>query len=239
MSINLEAMLQYQVSDIERRKLLDEIERNEDNKKLEQARTEFNSAKILISDSEKAAENIVNYYNSALNYYENSSKEIDDLGAKLESSDSEDECSKIIEKLESLKEKFTELEQVLAKSREKTEKVIHAYLDGQDRGKKIRDVYNAIKTRLDAFKKEKEPRLQQLNSQLNTMGKGIDAEILKQYNILTQERKYPAFVEAILTDDKKNYRCYCGLAISQKSKGDLLEKGISRCETCRRIIYKS
>ena len=50
---NLDKLLEYQKIDIELRKVLDEIERSDDNKKMEQARTEFNNAKSTVTETEK------------------------------------------------------------------------------------------------------------------------------------------------------------------------------------------
>lgn len=239
MSINLNSLLEYQKLDIQLRKLTDEVERNEDNKKLEQAKSEFNAAKIMVTESEKAAESIISFYNNALNYYDENNKKIEEIAENLNLCDNEDERKELVLELETLKEKFAEIERRLAERREKSEKVIRAYLDAQERGKKMREIYNNVKLRLESFKKEKEPQIKTISQQLGEMSKNIQSDVLKQYKALTDEKKYPAFVEAILTDDKKNYRCFCGLTLSQKTKSELMERGLCQCETCRRIIYKT
>lgn len=238
---NLEVMLEYQKYDIELRKILDEIERNENYKKMEQAKSEFAAAKSSVNESEKAAENIVNFYNSSIAYYEENYKKYEILEKKLANlaENNETERKEIILQLEVLRDKMTELEKKLSDRKAKTETVIHAYLDSQERGKKLRDIFNSLKAKFEAFKAEKEPAINQLNAKLDALKKKIDPPLFEQYKALTNEKKYPALVEASTADGGKNFSCNgCGLALSQKAKSELAEKNICRCETCRRIIYK-
>jgi len=51
----LDTLLEYQKSDIELRKILDKIDRSDDNERLERAKSVFNKAKQTVSDSEEQA----------------------------------------------------------------------------------------------------------------------------------------------------------------------------------------
>jgi len=62
MDKNLEMMLEYQKLDIQLKRLLDTLEKSDASKKMEQARSEFNSAKKTVLDSEKEAEGVVTAY---------------------------------------------------------------------------------------------------------------------------------------------------------------------------------
>ena len=234
---NLEQLLQYQKIDIELRKVLDEIERSDDSKKLEQARTEFNNAKSTVTETEKVAESIVSFYNNALSFYEECCKRIDDIAEKMEKTEDMDEQRELCAQLEKIREKMTDLERRLGERAERTDKVIQTYLDGQNRGKKMRAAYDAIKERLTAFKKEKEPKINALRAELDAIRPKIPADLMTVYNTITAERRYPAFVEA-REAEKNHHRCFCGLELSQKAQSELLDTGRCRCETCRRLIYK-
>ncbi len=233
----LEKLLEYQKTDIELRKVLDEIERSDDQKRLEKARTEFNNAKSTVTESEKAAENIVNFYNNTLAFMDECNKKLDEIAAKMESGDDADEQRALAGQLEKIREKLNDLERRFSDRTERTEKVIGAYLDGQERGKKMRSVFSSAKERLENFKKEKEPKINELRAKLDALRPEIPADMLETYKTITAERKYPAYVQARLTDDKKHYRCFCGLTLSQKAQSELQEKGSCRCENCRRLIY--
>ena len=237
----LEKMLEYQKVDIELRRALDEIERNDLNRKKEQARQEFAGAKNSVLETEKAAENIIAFYNSAEKYFEDASKKFEELENKLSETDENDEASRreILSQMETLRDKMSELEKKLSEKKSKSDGVIKAYLDAQEKGKKMRDIYNNVKQKLDAFKEEKMPRINELEKTLASLESGIDKSVFETYKSITAERKYPAVVSARTSDGGKSFTCSgCGLAISQKVKDELLEKSVCRCDNCRRIIYK-
>ena len=233
----LEKVLEYQKIDIELRKVLDEIERSDDNKKLEHAKTEFNNAKSTVTETEKAAENVVNFIQNATAFFEECDKRIAELKEKIAATDDIAEQRPYIAELEKMREKMAEIERRLGERADKSDKLIMAYLDGQTRGKKMRAAYDSIKERLNKLKREKEPKINELKEKLAAIRKDIPPQIMETYTAITAERKYPAFVEARPTDNK-GYRCFCGLELSQKAKSELMEKGQCRCETCRRLIYK-
>lgn len=233
---NLEKLLEYQKIDIELRKVLDEIERSDDGKKMEQARTEFNNAKVKVTETEKAAENIVAFYNNALAYYEECLKKIDEIAAKMAAAEDLGEQRELASQLEKLRSKLAEIEKNLAERADRTDKVIMSYLDGQDRGKKMRSLYNSLKERFAQLKNSKEPLINELRAKMAAIEKDIPATLMAQYKAITAEHLYPAFVRA-REAERNRYRCFCGLELSQKAKSELLDKGSCRCETCRRLIY--
>ncbi|MDE6399208.1 MAG: hypothetical protein K2L51_07795 [Clostridiales bacterium] len=233
----LEKVLEYQKIDVELRKVLDEIERSDDQKKLEQAKTEFNNAKSTVTETEKVAENIISFYNNAAAFLEESEAKIAEIADKMTKTDDMEAQRALAAELEKVREKMADVEKRLGERADKSEKVIHAYLDGQTRGKKMRAAYDSIKERLNKFKKEKEPHINELKAKLDAIRPAIAPDVLQTYETITAERKYPAFVEARPTENK-NFRCFCGLELSQKAKSELLDKGCVRCETCRRLLYK-
>lgn len=233
----LEKVLEYQKVDIELRKVLDEIERSDYNKKLEQARTEFNNAKVTVTETEKAAEQIVSFYNNAVSFMEECDKRIDEIAAKMEKTEDIEAQRELAEQLEKIREKLTELEKKLGERNDRSDKLIGAYRDGQERGKKMRNVFNSVKEKLQQFKQEKEPEIRKLRARLDAIRPEIPPATMELYNAITAERCYPAFVPA-REAERNHYRCFCGLELSQKAQSELTEKGQCRCETCRRLIYK-
>ncbi len=236
----LQKMLDYQKVDIELRRALDEIERNELNRKKEQARQAFSDAKNSVLETEKTAESIIAFYNNAQKYYDENIKKFEELERKLAATDENDDAARreILSQIETLRDKMSELERKLSEKKSKSDEVIHGYLEAQEKGKKMRDIYNSVKQKLEAFKEEKMPKINELNGKLGEMEKGIDKTVFEAYKSITAERKYPAVVAARSFDGGKSYTCSgCGLATSQKVKDELLEKGVCRCDNCRRIIY--
>ncbi len=234
---NLDKILEYQKIDIELRKVLDEIERSDDSKKLEQARAEFNNAKVSVTESEKAAESVVSFFHTAMATYEEYEHQIVAIGEELGKSDDIERQRELAAQLESMRDKLIELERKIVERVERTDKVIMSYLEGNERGKKMRAVYANIKDRLEKFRQEREPKMKELHAKLDALRGDIPPEWMKTYKAITADRKYPAFVAAI-PGEKKEYRCFCGFTLSQKTKSELLEKGFCRCETCQRLIYR-
>lgn len=235
---NLESLLEYQKVDIELRKILDEIDRSDDSKKMEQVRNEFNAAKTTVAETERAAENIITFYNNAVAFIEECSKRADEIAEKMNSTEDIEVQRELAAQLEKIREKLTETERKLNERSEKTDKVIKSYLEGQERGKKLRALFNALKERLAEFKRTKEPKINELKGKLEAIAKNIPPDIMQTYRAITAEHKYPAFVAAIDAGDKKHYRCFCGLTLSQKAQSELLDKGCCRCENCHRLVYK-
>lgn len=235
--INLDAILKYQEVDIKLRKTLDGLERSDFAKRLEQSRKGFSEAKTAVEDSEKNAGEIADFYKKAMKYYEENAPKAIELEEKLNGELSEEEYKKTVAALETLKTKFSEIEKRLSERKAKSEKLLDEYREGQKRGKKMREVHAQAKENYETLKKEQEPVIAQLKSTLDELRPSIDAELMQQYDELAAERKYPAFVEAY-GDEKSSFSCRgCGLQLSQSSKGKLVENGICRCDTCRRIIY--
>lgn len=238
---DINSLVEYQKVDIELFKVNEEIDSYEFTKKMIQAKREFAQAKSQVAESESEAAAIIEFYNKAMKYFEETAKKVGVLSSKLEElpEDEEKDRKEITGDIEVLRDKLNELEKELTAKRAKSEVVIRAYLDSQDRGKKLREIYQNAKAKAEEFRAKKEPAINELNKKLEAMQANIDKQIFELYKTLTNEKKYPALVEAATMDNGKNYSCNgCGLELSQKVKGELIEKNICRCENCRRIIYK-
>lgn len=234
---NLDAILKYQEVDIKLRKTLDEIERSDSGKRLEQSRKGFNEAKAMVEDSERTAGEVADFYRKAIKFYNEYAPKIEEYEQRLKGELTDEERKKAVTALETLKSKFSEIEKRLSERKNKGDKLLDEYREGQKRGKKMREVHAEAKESHENLKREKEPVIAEFKKTLETLRPSVDKEIMTMYDELASERKYPAFVEAY-GDEKSSFSCRgCGLQLSQSSKGQLLEKGVCRCDTCRRIIY--
>ena len=83
----------------------------------------------------------------------------------------------------------------------------------------MRDVYNASKEKLDKDRQDKEKDLAELKRQLDELRPNIDKELMKVYDDLAAERKFPPVVEAHI-GERDSLSCRgCGLQLSQAGKG--------------------
>lgn len=237
MDNNLEILLKYQELDIKLRRALDSLERSEANKKMEQARNEFNGAKKTVQDSEKDAEAVLLNYEQTANQYAELTNKVSELQLILENAESDDDLGDMAEQLESLKAKAVALEKKLNDFKSSSEKLVKSYQDANAVGLKMKDYYNAAKAEYSELIKAAEPEINAIKKKLKEMEAQIDKEMLKKYKAITAENKYPAFVEVHISDG--TYSCRgCGLQLSQKNTSTLNENGMCTCETCRRMIYK-
>lgn len=235
--MELKTIITYQDADIKLRKLLDIIEKSDDNKRMEQARQEFNAARQHILDCEKEAEKLLESYTESEKQFTEAAAKLEEMELIIENLDDDEQLPQFIQDTEKLRSRIIELERKLSDLKQRSEKVLKDYKDAGDRGKKMRDIHNASKERLDALRKEKDAEIFGLKKQLLELEPSIDQELLEKYKSLTAEGKYPAIVDA--HEDGSTFSCRgCGLALSQKTKSELVDKGICRCETCRRIIIR-
>lgn len=236
--MKFDTILNYQKTDIELRKIHDEIERSALNQAIDKARSEFNSAKAQVSESEKNAEVLVKFVANAEKLYAEGKAVLEETAAKLDGTETDEERSAAIAKLETVRKKMSEIERKLAEVKPRADKTIKDYKTGQDKGKKMRDEYNSAKEALEQLRKSKEPIVNELKAKLTELEKDIDPKLMELYNALKAESKYPAFVEA-LPGERGTYSCRgCGIGLPQKLKSELEDKGFCRCETCRRIVYR-
>ncbi|MCH5163674.1 MAG: hypothetical protein J1F36_01510 [Clostridiales bacterium] len=237
MENNLETLLKYQNIDIKLRRALDSLEKSDANKKMEQARTEFNSAKKTVQDSEKEAENIVSSYEQSAPQFKEIADKLSELELIIENAEEGDDLGELAEQLEALKNKVASFEKRLAEYKTTSEKLVKSYQDANAIGLKMRGYYNNAKADYTELIKASEPEVNTLKKQLKELEGQIDPETMAKYKAITADNKYPAFVEVHVSDGV--YSCRgCGLQLSQKNTSTLNENGTCTCETCRRIIYK-
>ncbi|MCL2797271.1 MAG: hypothetical protein FWD58_04380 [Firmicutes bacterium] len=237
----LAPLLEYQQTDIALKKLLAELNKNPEVKKLDKTKEEFSAAKQAVSDSETEAAVIVAFFKQAEVYYAESTKKIEELQAAL-AAIPEDELAgrkELVSQLESTRDRLSNLERKVIDRRKSGEAVVRSYRDAQDRGKKLKENYAQLKERIDAFKKDKEPKIEALQKKLASMRTSVDPALLERYRTLAADGKYPPVAESKSMDAGKTFTCLgCGLSISQASKSELLQGGFSNCDNCRRMIYK-
>lgn len=234
---DLNKILEYQKVDIELKKIYDKFEKNEENKKMELAKNEFNNAKNTVMQCEQQAEVLIGMQADLTTQRDTLLKEYEDLILIVENNEDDESVEANIEKLEEMKKKLSEFEKKVNGIKTKIETVITDYKEANDTGRKQKQAFMQAKNKLDKFKSEYADSINELTGKLDKMSKEIDPQSMAIYKSVTDEGKYPAFVEAYHDSDDM-YSCRgCGIALSQKRKSELLEDGACRCETCRRIIY--
>ncbi len=236
--MNLDALLTYQKADLAYKKLNDEIKKNQNYVEMRSNKKKFEAAKNAVLESEKQAENIVSSYEQGLKFIEQCAGEIEDLCAKLENGDADEETERsLVVRLEELQASVNEWKKRVDGLKVLADKALGDYKAAQVSGKKSRADYADAKAKFEAFQKGKEAELKKLKDARDALAGAVDPALMETYLKLTGDGVYPAFAPA--TELDKNMSCgVCGMVVSSSAKTDLENKGYCRCETCRRIIYK-
>lgn len=233
--MNLENLLKYQEADIQLRRIYDAIEKSEDGKKIEQAKSDFAAAKKTVESCEINAEKVLSDLDEAKKFYNDAQKELEELELVIENGT--EDAEEILARASKLREKAALLDKKVSEDLQRGERLRKEYLDANERGKKSKEVHAEAKEKQNKLLKTHEKEVVALKAELEKLEPTIDADLMKKYKALTAERKYPAFVESYT--DGANYSCRgCGMTLSSKNKAVLDENSFAVCETCRRIIYK-
>ncbi|MFR6640416.1 MAG: hypothetical protein ACLUSP_02955 [Christensenellales bacterium] len=235
--MNLDALLTYQKADLAYKKLNDEIKKNQNYVEMRSNKKKFEAAKNAVLESEKQAENIVSSYEQGLKFIEQCAGEIEDLCAKLENGDADEETERsLVVRLEELQASVNEWKKRVDGLKALADKALGDYKAAQVSGKIPRRLRRR-KSEVRSFPEGQGSGTQKLKDARDALAGAVDPTLMETYLKLTGDGVYPAFAPA--TELDKNMSCgVCGMVVSSSAKTDLENKGYCRCETCRRIIYK-
>lgn len=135
--------------------------------------------------------------------------------------------AQLSDKIQSLKGEIATLTKAVKDADEEYRQMKKKTIDMQKQYTEASESYKKLKESLQvealAVKKE-----------LDAIAKGIDAEVMKKYEIKRSERIFP-----ILCAEKGGRCSKCGSELSLAGKEKLSSGGVVECDNCHRIIYKS
>ena len=173
--MNLDALLTYQKADLAYKKLNDEIKKNQNYVEMRSNKKKFEAAKNAVLESEKQAENIVSSYEQGLKFIEQCAGEIEDLCAKLENGDADEETERLlVVRLEELQASVNEWKKRVDGLKALAEKAIGDYKAAQVSGKKSRADYADAKAKFEAFQKGKEAELKKLKDARDALAGAVE-----------------------------------------------------------------
>jgi predicted nucleic acid-binding Zn-ribbon protein len=235
----LQPLLDYQEIDLEIKKINREISKSPDLIRFEQTKREYNIAKKTVSDNEETASKIVGFYQSVEKSFSEAVIRIDELLAALSShkADDEDERAKIVSEIESIYGKLSSSEKRLGDNKRRAEEVIADSTKARKKQGELHALGQKYKDLATEFKKEREPKISELQKKLADMRSKIDPKLFERYERLTADNKNPAACEASIRDGGKSYFCYCGIQLSQVAQTELTKSGLCTCGQCGRIVF--
>lgn len=232
---DFEKMLEYQKLNISLKKLDREFEKLDDKKKLDVVRRKYNDLQNSVNQGEQEAETLIEEMTAAHNDYKALSAAFDELAAKIDAAESEDEKVKFFPQLESIKARLENADRKISQKLKRSKEIVASSAKAQETKKSVKSSYDEIKKRLDEYRASKAPERKEIESKMEQLEAQLDKNLFAKYVKIRSEGILPVVVKAV--GDEKSYSCYCGLSLSQAKIGELVEKKISQCESCRRMIY--
>ncbi|MCM1546130.1 MAG: hypothetical protein NC033_03745 [Clostridiales bacterium] len=227
-------LLLYQQKDSELLKIEQEIAGSEERKKYVQTKNYLSKASEKLDKLEAQSQAILTHLDALNKRYDEISETLKDFdhledlvegGADL--SFYQRNISQLIEKIKSLK---SEIATLTATAKETTEE----YQSMKKKTIAAQKQYPELHAAFQEFKKSKQEQMDAISKELESLAKGIDAEVLRKYQAKRSERIFPIICEI------KADRCSkCGIELSIADKDKVSVGGVVECENCHRILYKA
>ena len=231
----LEFVLEYQTIDIQKRRKLLEISNSEFGKNAKKAKDEFDKAKQIMMDSEKAAAPILAEIEAMNTQYTEFVAEFEKAEKIAEVTMDVKELEHAIEMMAKYRNKMGDMDKRIHDYIRQSKDIVDSYKVSQQNGKKAREIYTSNMAEFDALKNTHKVVLDNLDKQLAELRKKGDESLLKQYDELAKQNKLPAFVSLAGTDTCSG----CGIQISQKALASLSKLDATcQCDNCGRVVFK-
>lgn len=230
----LKNILEYQSTEAELISTENEISKSTDKEKAAVSKNKLQTYKARLLELDNSAVKINASFVKAKEKYDEYLKKLEALDKEIESADS----SKV-----ALYEKAYKDFHSVANSLEKDitsiynviQQIDAEYRDLLDKFQKEKPKFLQHKAVYDKLKSEKEPKIKELGTKLETIKKSVVAELMQMYLQKREGKLFPVFVELTAT------KCGgCRMEVSASKLGAMSANkfGIIECENCGRFIYK-
>lgn len=236
MTEKFETMIEYQRLDMEIRNMNREYNKHPDKRKLDVTRNKFNEAQAKLDSGSAESETLAAEIERVYGEYKRSMEQFASIEKQFEEAADDEAKAKLLPQLESLKNRLESAKNKINSRIERIKHLTSLCMQALNTKKTVKDEYDAIKGRLDEYRKTVMPERDKLEAAMKALEPKLDKDLLATYMRYKSDGIAPVFVE--VAGDKENaYSCRCGMQLSQTNKGELKSKGMCQCETCRRIVY--
>lgn len=234
MKPELEKLLAYQKLDIKLKKLDDEIKQSDEFKSMRVNKSRYAESKAVSEDSEVMAERVVKEFSDVTDILEKTAKQMQALVEALESGDLDEQReNETALQLKNMLNNYDELAKRAEALKVSAEKAVDKYKKAAATAKTAKEQYASAKAKVEEKKRAKKAEIDALEAEKAAARSAVDPEVLKRYESVTAEGKYPALVPLM------NESCGgCGMMMSQSTKTDLDKNDYCICESCHRMIYR-
>ena len=232
--MKMESMLRYQQIDGQIKSIISRLNGSDEcirGKKLGQFLKE---SEEKLKKMNKRAEELNASVARLKNVYAQSVKDFDEMEKGVEAAIDREELNYLTKKLSETTKSLGAIEKELNAAVREMEDITKRYDELRGKVPTAQSQYKDCRGKFEKMKKDCEPEVSRLRSQLQALEKEIPPEIMEKYQKLRGQKIYPVIVP--LAGGNKCGGCQMEVSIGAKGKLD--EKGFVDCENCQRLIYK-
>lgn len=230
----IEKILEYQQTEKSLLDLEREVHESSDRKKALELKDVMQAEYSKLVALEKSAARVSAAYNKASQKYSEYMKKLEELEKELESADE----SKVAVYEKAYKDFFAvanSLEKEITAMYTEVQRVSREYEELIKKSKAYKEQYEKYKNAFAKLKADKEPKIEELKTKLQSMKKNIDEKLYQMYTQKRESKKFPVFVALA---GKKCGGCQMEVSTSKLSAMNTNSYGLIECENCGRYIYK-
>ncbi len=233
--MKFDKILEYQSKDQELLALENEVAKSKERMALMAAKSRLDAATASVGKLSKEAADILAAHARLAERAEELNAGLDEFNGVLEGAHNVNEADYYIRQITALSDEIAALEKEIAKTGERIDGIGAEYKRTWEQGIKASEAYKAAHAAYNAYIATVQPKVKQLNAELEALKKGVPAEIMELYASLRAAKKMPAFVP-YRTDAGTCGRCF--MEVSGDTRGKLRNPGdYAECPNCRRILF--
>lgn len=227
----LNELLEYQQVDGQLRTIEQEIASSEERKKYLQAKKFIENARDKLDVQDRRAAELKNLRDELERRCEEMSRQIDEFSDLEEMVEGGGDATFYKKNAQTLLEHIRAVKADIAKLVSDASAAVEEYKKLKEQTIAMQRQYKEYSEKFKEIKNSRTDEVAKIGAKLETLSKGIPADILAKYKAKRKEGIFPILVP--LT----NGRCICGMDLSLLQQGNLAGGNVIECEHCRRFIY--
>lgn len=230
----IDALLKYQQTDANLKKIETELSGSEERKKAV-------SAKKYIEGVEESVNKLDSHAADLIAAFDRVKKEIESLNAQkaefegaLKSVADETEANYLLKKMDELIGRIKALSSEAVRINGEIQSLIKEYASVKSATKAAQAQYSEYGKKYNELKASKKADMEKIEKELEKLAKDVPPELLEKYNKKRKEKRFPVLVEV-----KGNICSSCRMEIPMSAMSKLKNGEIIECDQCRCLLYKN
>ena len=230
----LENILEYQKTEAELIAIENEVSKSSDREKAAELQKRLQGYKAKLLELDKLAAKAYSAFNKAKEKYQEYLGKLETLDKELETAD-ETKVALYEKAYKDFHSIANSLEKDLSSMYNQIQQIDADYKALAEKSREDRTRFDKFKAAYTKLKTEKEPKINELKSNLDSMKKSTAEELLHMYMQKREGKVFPVFV---MLNANKCGGCRMEVSASKLGAMSSNKYGIIECENCGRYIYK-